>query len=484
MLKLHSIFKSGTKISKESSPHIKTTEKSIEGLNKNRNISLDFSNTPLKQNKKIIKRNTRTNSFNSLIINQTESGIYPQYPFMSGFNPTYNYNLLINKNFSRKKKYNQQNKSITLKKGIINLNKPKLPISKKNSKKKSKRNFLNSYFINPSNIHISFNTVGNNFQFEQNLKQNKNNNNNNILKTDLFHNNNFNYNNNNKLLNTSEINKSIHILHKTKSTKKFIFNNEIYNIINSTSEEYQKLLLNEFKLFLNVFIKIKKNKNDEIIINENDIPELQKGGLLGNVLTENYKIKKKEEELELKLDCISKELEEVKNDKKEIKKQLENKDNIIKEMNLKINSFNQEFIKLQNIIKNINKNKNSNNNLSLKKEETISNKSSLNDLDNISLGNNINIDIEAYKSALNKNNKKMTKNKSEKNIKSNINKKNVGGLSFGTKVGSYNFNDEFLKDYENFSESWRKEVDKMLQRRGGNIKKIPEIKINTDINKK
>ena len=63
-------------------------------------------------------------------------------------------------------------------------------------------------------------------------------------------------------------------------------------------------------------------------------------------------------------------------------------------------------------------------------------------------------------------------------------KKNVGGLSFGTKVGSYNFNDEFLKDYENFSESWRKEVDKMLQRRGGNIKKIPEIKINTDINKK
>ena len=146
--------------------------------------------------------------------------------------------------------------------------------------------------------------------------------------------------------------------------------------------------------------------------------------------------------------------------------------------------MNQEFIKLQNIIKNINKNKNSNNNLSLKKEETISNKSSLNDLDNISLGNNINIDIEAYKSALNKNNKKMTKNKSEKNIKSNINKKNVGGLSFGTKVGSYNFNDEFLKDYENFSESWRKEVDKMLQRRGGNIKKIPEIKINTDINKK
>ena len=480
MLRLNSIFKSGIKLSKESSPHIKITEKSIEGLNKNRNISLDFSNTPLKQNKKIIKRNKRTNSFNSLIINQTESGIYPPYPYMSGFNPTFNHKLIINKNYSGLKgNFKQKNKSINLKKGIFNLNKPKLPISKKNSKKKSKRNFLNSYFINPSNIHISFNTVGNNFQFEQNPKQNKNNN---ILKTDLYHNNNFNYNNN-KLLNTSEINKSIHALHKTRSTKKFNFNNEIYNIINSTSEEYQKILLNEFKLFLNVFIKIKKNKNDEIIINERDIPELQKGGLLGNILTENYKIKKKNEELELKLDYVCKELEEIKNDKKDIRKQLENKDNIISEMNLKINSFNQEFTKIQNIIKNINKNKNSNNNLILKKEETISNKSSLNDLDNISLGNNINIDIEAYKSALNKNNKNMTKNKSEKNIKANAKSKKVAGLSFGSKVGSYNFNDEFLKDYENFSESWRKEVDKMLQRRGGNIKKIPEIKINTDMNK-
>ena len=160
MLKFNSLFKRGTKKSKESSPRIKLTEKSIEGVHKNRNMSLDFSNTPLKQNKKIIKRNTRTNSFNSLFINQTESGIYPQYPYMSGFNQTCNHKLTINKNITRLKgNYKQKNnKSINLKKGIFNLNKPKLPISKKNSKKKSKRNFLNSYFINPSNIHISFNT--------------------------------------------------------------------------------------------------------------------------------------------------------------------------------------------------------------------------------------------------------------------------------------------------------------------------------------
>ena len=468
MLKFNSLFKGGTKKSKESSPHIKLTEKSIEGINKNRNMSLDFSNTPLKQNKKIIKRNTRTNSFNSLITNQTESGIYPPYPFMSGINPTYNNKLIINKNYSQLKRKNQKNKSINLKKGIFNLNKPKLPISKKNSKKKSKRNFLNSYFINPSNIHISFNTVGNNFQFEQNLKQNKNNSN--ILKTELLHN-----NINNKFINNSDINKSIHILHKAKSNKKYNFNNELYNIINNVNEENQKVLLNEFKLFLNVFPKIKKNKSDEIIINESDIPELKKGGLLGHILNENYQIKKKNEELESKLEYISKELEQMKKDKKSTQREKENKDISIKEMNLKINTLDQEFNKYKNSTKNMSNKKK-------EKDESYSNKSSYNDndLDNISLGNNLNIDIEAYKAALNKNNKKMKKNKSEKNIKS-TNK--VVNLNFGTKVGNYNFNDEFLKDYENFSESWRKEVDKMIQRRG-NINNVENIKLNNDNNNK
>ena len=154
MLKLHTIYKSCAKQSKEYSPNIKITEKSLEGLNKNRNMSLDFSNTPLKQIKKIIKSNTRTNSFNSLLINQIESGIYSQYPFMSGYNPIYNHKLIINKNISGlKATYNQRNESINLKKGIFNLNKPKFPISKNNSKKKNKRNFLNSYFFNPSNIY-------------------------------------------------------------------------------------------------------------------------------------------------------------------------------------------------------------------------------------------------------------------------------------------------------------------------------------------
>ena len=170
---------------------------------------------------------------------------------------------------------------------------------------------------------------------------------------------------------------------------------------------------------------------------------------------------------------MSRELEQIKNYKTEIKKVIESKDKLINEMNLKIISFNQEFIKLQNMIKNwkIINNKN------LGKEESNSFKSSLNDLENISLGNNFNIDIRSYEYA-----KKMKKNKSEKNIKA---KNKVANLNFDSKVGTYNFNDEFLKDYQNFSESWRKEVDKMLERRGNN-NKIPVNKLNTfdNINKK
>ena len=483
MLKFNSLFKGGTKKSKESSPHIKLTEKSIEGINKNRNMSLDFSNTPLKQNKKIIKRNTRTNSFNSLLINQTESGIYSPYPYMSCFNPGGNHKLMINKNLSGlKATFKPKNKSFNLKKGLINLNKPKLPIRKKVSNKRSKRNFLNSYFINPSNIHISFNTVGNNFQFEQNLKQNKNNH---LIKTDLFHNANKIFNNNN------EVNKSIHILHKTKSVKKFNLNNEINNIIKSYTEEQQKILLKEFKLFLNIFPKIKKNKNEEIIVNENDIKDFQKGGLFGHVLCENFKMKQKNAELESKVNDISKELEQIKSDKNEIRLEIEKKDKIIKDMNSKMTILNEKFNKYQKMLNNNNNNNNNiiinnnnNNNHELKScklGESFSNKSSSKyDLENISLDNNVNMNTEICKNQKNKSNiNKLEKNKSDKNLK--INKK-VGLLNFNSKVGSYNFNDEFLKDYEYFSESWRKEVDKMLQRRG-NSKKVPDIKIKNN-NKK
>ena len=440
MFNIHNIFKNCSRLSKDYSPNIKTTEKSIECLGKNKNTSLDFSSTPLKQNKKLIKRNTRTNSFNSLIINNTEAGFYNPYSYIAGINQNNNTKI---KGFSGYKSNHQKNKSFNIKKGIFNINKQNM-LLQKNKKKNNKRNFLNSYFINPNNVHISFNTVGNNFQIDsqQSIKQNKNYN---TMMNNLF----------NKTSNNSEYKKSISIINKKRSNKKFNIINEINNIIQTSNEEKQKLILNEFKLFLNILNKIKFNKNNDININKNDLPLIKKGGIFGFIIYQNYKFRQKNEELENKLNNINSQIEEIKKNKKDIKQELENKDVIIKNLNDKMDIFNKEMIKMKNIINNINI------------------KNSIGDLENISIAENSNINNELLFNEKNNSNKKMKKNKSGKNLKKSD---NLEILNFSNNVGSANFNDEFLKNYENFSESWRKEVDKMLQRRG--------IKLNAYNNKK
>ena len=440
MFNIHNIFKNCSRLSKDYSPNIKTTEKSIECLGKNKNTSLDFSSTPLKQNKKLIKRNTRTNSFNSLIINNTEAGFYNPYSYIAGINQNNNTKI---KGFSGYKSNHQKNKSFNIKKGIFNINKQNM-LLQKNKKKNNKRNFLNSYFINPNNVHISFNTVGNNFQIDsqQSIKQNKNYN---TMMNNLF----------NKTSNNSEYKKSISIINKKRSNKKFNIINEINNIIQTSNEEKQKLILNEFKLFLNILNKIKFNKNNDINIIKNDLPLIKKGGIFGFIIYQNYKFRQKNEELENKLNNINSQIEEIKKNKKDIKQELKNKDVIIKNLNDKMDIFNKEMIKMKNIINNINI------------------KNSIGDLENISIAENSNINNELLFNEKNNSNKKMKKNKSGKNLKKND---NLEILNFSKNVGSANFNDEFLKNYENFSESWRKEVDKMLQRRG--------IKLNAYNNKK
>ena len=468
MLKLQSFFKNYSHLGKDYSQNIKPTEKSIEGLGKNRNISLDFSNTPIKQNKKLIKRNTRTNSFNSLIINQTEGGFFPPYSYMTKLNE--NKNNQLTKGLLGFKPNHQKNKSFNIKKGLFNLNNKNIVLKKKSQKKKCKRNFLNSYFINPNNVHISFNTVGNNFQIEsqhsrQNNKNNFNHNSNNII---------------NKASNNSELNKSLSNMSKIKRINKKlnsnnssnnncnynnnIIINEINNLISSLSEEKQKLFLNEFKLYLNILNKIKKNKNNnDMFIGENEIEEIQKSGgqsIIGNILCQNYKLKKENEKLESKINNIMKEIEEIKKDKKNTEKEITNKNEILKELNNKINTFNSEMNKMKNILLNLSNKSQKNNDISFL------NKSSQGDLENISIADNSNINIEDYKNVLNKdkkNNKQIKRNKSGNNLK---NKDDVGILNFSSKVGNYNFNDEFLKNYEYFSDSWRREADKMLQRRG------------------
>ena len=459
MLKLQSFFNNCSRLNKEYSPYLKSTEKSIEGIGKNRNISLDFSNTPIKQNKKLIKRNTRTNSFNSLLINQTEGGLYYPYSYKTKINEKKSNNkIMLNKGILNFKANHQKNKSLNIKKEIMNLNKNKqtMILRKKSQKKNCKRNFLNSYFINPNNVHISFNTVGNNFQIDsQQIKQNNN-------KSNLMYNNNKTF-----YFNNSELNKSISNISKIKnscynikrSNKNINIYNEVVNIIQALNDEKQKIFLNDFKSYLNILNKIKKN-NKDIIINENDLKEIQKSGsILGNILYQNFKFRQKNEQLELQMNNIMKELNEIKQDEKENKKEIENKNKIIKELNDKIDLFSIEMNKMKNIILNLNNkaNKDINQSLVIKSSQV--------DLENISLADNININEELYNNVLNnakKNMKQLKRNKSGKNIKT---KDNLGILNFSSKVGNNNFNDEFLKNYDYFSDSWRKEADKMLQRR-------------------
>ena len=459
MLKLQSFFNNCSRLNKEYSPYLKSTEKSIEGIGKNRNISLDFSNTPIKQNKKLIKRNTRTNSFNSLLINQTEGGLYYPYSYKTKINEKKSNNkIMLNKGILNFKANHQKNKSLNIKKEIMNLNKNKqtMILRKKSQKKNCKRNFLNSYFINPNNVHISFNTVGNNFQIDsQQIKQNNN-------KNNLMYNNNKTF-----YFNNSELNKSISNINKIKnscynikrSNKNINIYNEIVNIIQALNDEKQKIFVNEFKSYLNILNKIKKN-NKDIIINENDLKEIQKSGsILGNILYQNFKFRQKNEQLELQMNNIMKELNEIKQDEKDNKKEIENKNKIIKELNDKIDLFSIEMNKMKNIILNLNNkaNKDINQSLVIKNSQV--------DLENISLADNININEELYNNVLNnakKNMKQLKRNKSGKNIKT---KDNLGILNFSSKVGNNNFNDEFLKNYDYFSDSWRKEADKMLQRR-------------------
>ena len=76
--------KNNLNFSKDLSLNIKISSNNNNTFLKTNNISLDFTSSPIKNNKKVIKRNTRTNSYNSFINNQTENFRTNKNPFNSG----------------------------------------------------------------------------------------------------------------------------------------------------------------------------------------------------------------------------------------------------------------------------------------------------------------------------------------------------------------------------------------------------------------
>ena len=111
------------------------------------------------------------------------------------------------------------------------------------------------------------------------------------------------------------------------------------------------------------------------------------------------------------------------------------------------------------------KEKEINNEINKEDEESI-------EFTNISLADNLNINEEVYKNALNVKKNNIGKldfenkliNKNNEDNKDNINKISNNLNCINQEVANDNFNEEFLKYYDKFSDSWRKEVDKMLKK--------------------
>ena len=95
------------------------------------------------------------------------------------------------------------------------------------------------------------------------------------------------------------------------------------------------------------------------------------------------------------------------------------------------------------------------------------------DFTNISLAENLNINQEVYNKTINIT--KKNSNISKLDIQNKLNKINIdpndklNNISkkaniINQGITNDNFNEEFLKNYDKFSDSWRKEVDKMLKK--------------------
>ena len=354
------------KLTREPSLKLLITDKEI---NKKRNVSIDFSSTPIRTQKKIIKRNLRENTFNNLIFNQTEeitkTGIsnlscMPSRKLILKKNISIKNNNLFSKKYYN---YNSNDKSFifNLKKNnkMINLNQMKASIIKKNS---INYKITTQAYIPGSSAQNNYKTVGS------------------------FNNNCISYNTSSstskKLLN-SKVNKinlnEKHLPKKTKiiinnkkvkTNKKRIKNDNKYLNINfkfADDSDYLNVKKSKTKYRINRGISPPiKERHYSLSLSKKDLSKIKKGRI--KLIHENIKLKKKNEELLFKINFISKEFNEIKKNNNDIKEELKEKNNILKKIKLTMDIFNQELIRLQNKMTEYN-NSNSNNNFNTKKSD-------------------------------------------------------------------------------------------------------------------
>jgi len=170
MIKMNGKSKNNLNFSKEMSLNIKTSSKNHDPFFKTNNASLDFASSPIKNNKKVIKRNTRTNSYNSFLYNQTENILTTKNPFNSGiFSVDSSTKINLKKNI-----FTFSNTKRTL----CNNSKSKNNNTKKN--KKSKQNIKSRTKVKNITAHQSTSNLANfniNINTDNNLKINNDNSN-------------------------------------------------------------------------------------------------------------------------------------------------------------------------------------------------------------------------------------------------------------------------------------------------------------------
>ena len=232
---------------------------------------------------------------------------------------------------------------------------------------------------------------------------------------------------------------------------------EINNNKSSNNNENKNMRINT-KNINNITINtaIKESKHYETSINYNNNQKLKKFEKIHQLPLNNINnlIKKQNKERGNSL-----EVNNFQDTSKLIN--IETKDATEKENNEYIN---EKWSSLLNIEKRKEKEKtleiNNNQNESIEEKDSI-------ELSNISLADNLNINEEIYNIAMNKNKKKMGKLldlKSEKIGKKLNEEERIKKLPKKLNFINDNFNEEFMKYYDKFSDSWRKEVDKMLKK--------------------
>ena len=354
MIKMNRKTKNNLNFSKDLSLNIKFSSKNNESIFKANDKSLDIVSSPIKNNKKVIKRNTRTNSYNSFLYNQTENMITNKNPFNSniisvdsnnkinqkknlytfsngewtlGQNSKTKNNLKKNIKIKNNGKSRTKAKNITAHQSTSNLAKYNINISTDNN--------INNNFINDniSNEYINVNTNPNKVpQFISNKKKNtKINNRSHFQHSNLLNSNEFNYLNNKDkdkekdkyhFRNNNYTSKNLLFLTRPNiNSKKFLEKNKI-SISKNIKHQHQQALNEKFfnsnikaennfqkskKLFKNVNTTKNSEEKNDYKLNMNRISN-DKSTNITNLLelSTDEQSKKFLNEFELLYNCLKK----------------------------------------------------------------------------------------------------------------------------------------------------------------------------------